>query len=157
MAELPEDDYVILGGDFNARTNKIPDYANENDKDTTFLTLPENYKLDEFTKSRNNQDIHTNTYGEKLIDFAISTKMRILNGRTLGDFLGKFTYIGYNGVSVVDYVLASENFLMKNYIHSFTVNDLTELSDHRPLELNLKFTHNITSIKQNTDHLIPKK
>ena len=58
MAELSQDDYVIIGGDFNARTNTIPDYTNENDKDTSFLTLPDNYKLDEFTKSRNNQDIH---------------------------------------------------------------------------------------------------
>ena len=46
-------------------------------------------------------------YGEKLIDFAIATKMRILNGRALGDFIGKLTYIGYTGVSPVDYVLAS--------------------------------------------------
>ena len=93
---------------------------------------------------------------KKLVDLAISPKMRILNGRTLCDFLGKFTYMGYNGVGLVDYVLASENFLMKNYIHSFTVNDLTELSDHRPIELNLRFTQNITPNKQNTDHLYPK-
>ena len=44
--------------------------------------------------------------------------MRILNGRTLGDFQGKFTYIGYNGVSTIDYILASERFLMRKYIHS---------------------------------------
>ena len=69
--------------------------------------MSDDYKFDEFTKSRNNEDIHTNTFGEKLIDLAVST-MRILNGQTLGDFLGKFTYIGYNGVSLVDYVLASE-------------------------------------------------
>ena len=68
--------------------------------------------------------------------------MRILNGRTLGDFLGKFTYIGYNGVSTVDYVLASEFFLMKSHIHSFTIEDLTSLSDHRPLSLQLKYMKN---------------
>ena len=47
--------------------------------------------------------------------------MRILNGRTLGDFQGKVTYIGYNGVSTIDYILASEIFLMRKYIHSFNV------------------------------------
>ena len=45
--------------------------------------------------------------------------MRILNGRTLGDFQGKVTYIGYNGVCTIDYILASESFLMRKYIHSF--------------------------------------
>ena len=73
--------------------------------------------------------------------------MRILNGRTLGNYIGKFTYIGHNGVSVVDYVLASEAFLLKNYINSFTVDDLTTLSDHRPLQLQLK---NTTIKKQET-------
>ena len=58
MVELPQDDYVIIGGDFNARANTLADYANENVKDTTFLNLPDDYKFDEFTKSRNNQDIH---------------------------------------------------------------------------------------------------
>ena len=64
--------------------------------------------------------------------------MRILNGRTLGDLMGKFTYIGYNGISTVDYVLGSENFLMLNYIHSFEVEDLTLLSDHRQGYLNVE-------------------
>ena len=59
--------------------------------------------------------------------------MRILNGRTLGDFIGKFTSINYNGLSVVDYVLASENFILQAHIHSFTVDDLTTFSDHRPI------------------------
>ena len=91
------------------------------------LNLPESYNIDKFTKTRNNQDLHINSYGEKLINFAISTKLRILNGRTLGDLMGKFTYIGYNGVSVVDYTLASENFIMKNYIYSFSIEALTTL------------------------------
>ena len=66
------------------------------------------------------------------------------------------TYIGYNGVSVVDYVLTSEHFLVKEYIHSFTINDLTELSDHRPLNLQLKYPKNITTDIENPDILLPK-
>ena len=75
MTEFPQNDYVIIGGDFNSRTSTIPDYATENEKDANFLNLPDDYKLDKFTKLRNNQDLHTNTYGEKLIDFAVATKM----------------------------------------------------------------------------------
>ena len=41
-------------------------------------------------------------------------------------------------MSVVDYILASENFLLQDHIHSFTVDDLTTFSDHRPLTIHLK-------------------
>ena len=139
MTTFSPNDYIIIGGDFNARTGVLPDYIHENHKDINFLNLPESYNIDKFTKTRNNQDLHINSYGEKLIDVTISTKLRILNGRTLGDLMGKFTYTGYNGVSVVDYILASENFIMKNYIHSFSIEALTTLSDHRPLNLKLNY------------------
>ena len=70
-----------------------------------FINLPEEYEIDQFTRKGNNQDMHINSYGEKLMDFSISTKMRILNGKTLGDFQGQLTtYIGYNGVSTIDYI-----------------------------------------------------
>ena len=121
-------DYIIIGGDFNSRTGTLNDHVNESENDSNYIYLPQEYDFDKFTKTRNNQDIHTNLYGENLVNFTISTKMRILNERTLGD-----TYIGHNGVSVVDYVLAFEAFLLNNCINSFTVNDLTTLSDHRPL------------------------
>ena len=81
--------------------------------------------------------------------------MRIQNGRTLGDFQGKVTYIGYNGVSTIDYILASEIFLMRKYIHSFNVEELTSLSDHRPLTLKLKYIKN-KEIKEIPTNLLPK-
>ena len=142
MTTFSPNDYIIIGGDFNARTGVLPDYIHENPKYINFLNLPDSYNIDKFTKTRNNQDLHINLYGEKLIDFAISTKLRILNGRALGDLMGRFTYIGYNGVSVVDYTLASENFIMKNYTHSFSIEALTTLSDHRPLNLKLNYIQN---------------
>ena len=103
------------------------------------LNFPQNYQVDRYRKLRSNQDQHTNVYGQKLIELSISSKMKILNGRILGDLMGKFTYIGYNGISTVDYVLGSENFLMQDYIYSFQVEELTYLSDHRPISLTLKF------------------
>ena len=139
LATFSSNEYVLIGGDFNARTGTLHDYRYENESDKKFINLPEEYEIDQFTRKRNNQDIHINSYGEKLIDFSISTQMRILNGRTLGDFQGKVTYIGYNGVSTIDYILPSEIFLMRKYIHSFNVEELTSLSDHRPLTLKLKY------------------
>ena len=120
MTTFSRNDYIIIGGDFNSRTGTLNDYVNESENDSNYIYLPQEYDFDKFTKTRNNQDIHTNLYGEKLINFTISTKMRILNGRTLGDYIEKYTYIGHNGVSVVDYVLASEAFLLKNSINSYT-------------------------------------
>ena len=82
-----ENDRFFSKCDFNARTGILPDYVIEND-DTISLNLPGNYELDELTRTRNNQGVHKNTYIEKPIDFAIATKMRILNGGRLGDFIG---------------------------------------------------------------------
>ena len=63
-----------MGGDFNARTGILRDYIYEDESDKTFISLPDEYEIDQFTRKRNNQDIHTHSYGEKLIDFSISTK-----------------------------------------------------------------------------------
>ena len=87
---------------------------------------------------------------------SISTSMRILNGRTIGDLQGKFTYIGYNGFSTIDYVLASENILIEKLIHSLKVEDLSSLSDHRSLTLKLNYTRTNKN-KQETIDLIKIK
>ena len=130
MTSFSPEGYILIGGYFNARTSTLADYIYESERDAIFINFPDNYEVDQFITLRNNQDIYTNSYGEKLIDFTISTKMRILNGGNVEDFLGNFTYIGYNGVSTVAYVLASENVLMRFHIHAFTVEELTSLSDH---------------------------
>ena len=51
--------------------------------------------------------------------------MRILNNRTLGDYVGKYTYI----------CACIRSFFIEEYHKLFTVDDLTALSDHRPLQL----------------------
>ena len=147
---------TIIGGDFNARTGTLRDFVCESEEDKTFLNLSEDYEIDKITSRRNNQDTHTNSYGEKLIDMSIARRMRILKGRTIGDLQGKFTYIGYNGVSTIDYVLASENILIEKLIHSLKVEDLSSLSDHRPLTLKLNYTRTNKN-KQETIDLIKIK
>ena len=95
-------DYIMCGGDFNASVGNMQDFIEENDDDVELLNLPQNYQIDRYKKLRSNQDEHKNTYGDKLIELAVTSKMKILNGRILGNLLGKYTYIGYNGISTVD-------------------------------------------------------
>ena len=49
--------------------------------------------------------------GGELLDLCIESQLRILNGRSFGDSQGMFTSYKYNGNSVVDYMLVSENLL----------------------------------------------
>ena len=132
MLTFRENEYILIGGDFNARTGNIQDIIEGTEDENNLFSLPEYYTISQYKKLKSNQDIHTNAYGDKLIDMATSSNLIILNGRIIGDLEGKFTYVGYNGLSTVDYVLGSENLIMKNHIHSFVVEDLTLFSDHKP-------------------------
>ena len=54
--------------------------------------------------------------------------MRILNGRTKGDSLGRATFHGSNGISVVDYIICDQELFQK--VEHFIVKPPTYLSDH---------------------------
>ena len=139
LQTFPLDEYIIIGGDFNARVGNMQYFIEESDEEKALLNLPENYIISRYKKVRCNQDQHKNTFGEKLIDMATSTNLKILNGRIIGDLSGRYTYIGYNGLSTVDYVLGSENLLNNKHVHSFEVEKLTIFSDHRPTCLTLQY------------------
>ena len=67
--------------------------------------------------------------GKTLNDMCVQTGLRILNGRTMGDFSGKYTCHITNGSSVVDYCIVSEQLLREVLffnVHKF----LPDLSDH---------------------------
>ena len=101
---------IILCGDFNSRiglkTGMIEQDSNK------FLPMPEDSSPDDF-KVRYSQDTKCNPYGNKFIKIVTYNQLTILNGRTLGDFLGKFTSIQQQGCSVVDYFSVSKT-LNKN-------------------------------------------
>jgi len=86
---------VVLIGDFNARTgNKIDFIAddNANDELEDIVRSSSNETLDNLNrKHRQNEDIHINCYGNRLIEICKTLNMRILNGRTLGDIQGAYT------------------------------------------------------------------
>ena len=83
---------------------------------------------------RVSMDLVMNTRGRKLLDALACTNMTILNGNILGDIHGKHTCHLYNGSSVVDYIIATEN--IKERVCNLII-DLNSFSDHCPFYLKL--------------------
>ena len=62
------------------------------------------------TKPRSSQDKIINANGRKLLDFCRLNTLHIANGRLGSDRgVGKYTYVGSTGQSVIDYVIATPN------------------------------------------------
>ena len=60
---------------------------------------------------RNSFDNELNSHGKRLLEICKSADLRILNGRVSGDSLGRVTFHGKNGVSVVDYAVCDQDLL----------------------------------------------
>ncbi|CAC5367693.1 unnamed protein product [Mytilus coruscus] len=102
--------HIMLQGDFNAYTNTKPDYVTFDESKKT--NLENSHYVDDKIMSRNNLDPKLiNKSGNILLSLCKESGLRILNGRTIGDLHGKYTCITYNGCSVVDYVLVSNDLL----------------------------------------------
>jgi len=102
---------ILLSGDFNSRTSVNRDYI---DFDTSgeFLSLPDDYTADRVRPRVSQDNGHTNNNGIALLEFCKQTGLRILNGWCgPDDVVGKYTFVGSRGCSLVDYVLASEPIL----------------------------------------------
>ena len=61
-------------------------------------------------EKRNSYDNKLDARGRPLLELCVTTKMRILNGRVIGDLFGKYTCHKPTGSSVVDYIILSEDF-----------------------------------------------
>ena len=119
--------HLIVCGDLNCRSGTEPDYVMY-DKPDNMPVLPEDYESD-VPLDRFSQDHFININGRKLLDFCKLNSLRICNGRLGQDRgIGKYTYIGGTGSSVVDYVLVSESIF--NFISKFSIGDPNILSDH---------------------------
>ncbi|VDI55947.1 Hypothetical predicted protein [Mytilus galloprovincialis] len=118
---------IVIQGDFNAYTNTIPDFVISDE--AKFPKSKDNdYSIDSHNLRNNLDSKSANKSGKLLIDLCKESGLRILNGRTIGDPLGKCTCITYNGSSLVDYTLVSSNLLQ--CIGNFKVSDFTPISDH---------------------------
>ena len=136
---------VLLMGDFNSRTGKYSvsicqEGSNviPNDR-SDFLLNP---------TQRNSFDNEVNNHGKRLLEICKSADLRILNGRVSGDSLGRATFHGRNGISVIDYALCDQDLFLN--VSNFIVKQPTPLSDHSPIVTWL----NINST--NSDTYIPK-
>ena len=97
-------------------------------KSTCILVLPDDYSTD-LPLNRVSEDKGFNRYGSELLDFCRQTGLRILNGRAGVDGnIGKCTYVGSAGRSLVDYVIVSQEIF--SLVDNFSVSDPNILSDH---------------------------
>ena len=144
ISRLNEKGQVILCGDANSRTASLPDYLIDTNSSNH---VDYNMYMDQepdITEQRNNQDLHTNGYCHRFLDLVTNNRLKILNGRTLGDCQGKLTCYKYNGCSMVDYFLVSPT--IRHNICSLQVLDLTAYSDHCPLLLKVNFNKHFPNL-----------
>ena len=136
---------ILLCGDMNSRTSTNVDYVID-DNNVHMPMLPDDYIVDTNLVPRCSQDKgHTNNNGLLLLDLCKQSSLRILNGRFGEDKgLGRYTFVGSRGSSVVDYVLSSQNLL--SYIDKFVVGEPNIMSDHCLVSFSLNFcTKNINT------------
>ena len=122
----PGNEDLMIIGDFNARTNCLPDHlpaTNHTNDDNTVI-----HNLGHFIKRYNCDNGNPNKHGRNMINLCRSTNLRILNGRKFGDTVGNLTCFSHNGASCVDYALASQSLFDK--ISLFYVSEQSPLSDH---------------------------
>lgn len=125
IAKFSKDGFVILAGDFNARTGCALDFvANDNCPHIPGDNILPQCNLG----SRKNCDNHINEHGKNVLDICKTGDLRILNGRTKGDSFGKITFHSPQGISTVDYIIASHEML--NLIESLVVKPPSIFSDH---------------------------
>ena len=102
------DYFVVLAGDFNARTGVEHDFINYDSCNLAPGGIsPPTTKI----APRKSFDTHVNDLGKQLLEMCNSLDLRILNGRCKGDSLGQITFHGNQGSSTVDYIIASHEIL----------------------------------------------
>ena len=117
---------VMVCGDLNARTASSPDCI-INDE-INHLPVYQDYAVDIPLTHRVSKDTITDARGKSLLETCIGNQIRILNGRSFGDMMGRYTCYTPNGASVVDYTMVSESIL--NKVLYFHVSDfIATLSD----------------------------
>uniref|UniRef100_T1HY86 Endo/exonuclease/phosphatase domain-containing protein n=1 Tax=Rhodnius prolixus TaxID=13249 RepID=T1HY86_RHOPR len=94
-----ENCYVIIGGDYNSRIGNLNSLDND-----IFI----NSNLSGF---RSSLDDVINKRGVKLVELMESYGMICCNGRSRRDNKGSYTYMGNQGMSVIDYVWISASCL----------------------------------------------
>ena len=101
---------VILMGDLNSRIGELQDFEDTVEKHMTYTTGRKT-----FPKLRKNQDKTLNNMGRKLVDLCKAHDLQILNGRSIRDSSGSFSfYDTKQGASAIDIAVASDPITKKS-------------------------------------------
>ena len=146
----------IIVGDLNGRTKLAEDFVRDDLDDHSPINVPF-YTKDTYLE-RQNMDGHTiDSQGKLILEICKNSRLRILNGRTVGDTSGKYTRYPVNifdKPSVIDYALCSESLLQD--ILSFTVLPFNGMSDHCCISLKIK-TNDLRNNILHTKHIEEKE
>ena len=125
---------VLLLGDFNARTNTLTDFI---DIEEDIADVYTNTRDDVSINTRNSEDTAPACKrGRDLLNLCKDFSMSIINGRKTGDLFGQITCLKWNGCSVVDYAICSNDLF--DLVSYFCVKHfLPHISDHAPIELHI--------------------
>ena len=100
--------------------------------------LPDDYIPDSSMPRCSEDKGHVNNNGLLLLDLCKQTGLRVMNGRVGKDSgVGKYTFVGSRGRSVVDYMLASQSLF--TLVKEFEVHDPNILSDHCIISCSFEF------------------
>ena len=128
---------IYVTGDLNARTGQRSDII-DNINLQRYVTMPQDDNHMQDIPLRTSHDHVCNSFGNKLLSLCKENDLCIVNGRLEE---GKFTCHNLNrnrlGSSVVDYLIS--NFNNFPCMSKMQVHDLTEFSDHCPIEFSLNF------------------
>lgn len=116
LNSIPVLSKVIIGGDFNCRIGSLNQLEH---------SMLENSFL---RNDREVLDKNINPQGRILTDILEEHGFVVLNGRTISDFPGQYTFVNKNGKSTPDLIWA--NFTALPVIHDMLVANFIHLSDH---------------------------
>ena len=119
---------ILLMGDLNSRTGKYSDSVSQ--EGNTMITNDQSH-LSSGSTQRNSFDNNINNRSKRLLEICRSADLRVLNNRVSGDSLGRATFHGKAGISVVNYAICDQTLF--SHILNFIVKEPTYLSDHSPL------------------------
>ena len=148
-----ENKFVLLSGDFNAKTGQLRDYTERDDFLSDFFDFDsatsdffyQAGKLESYgiPIERNSMDRHTNNIGHKLVDICKNNNLFILNGRMGHDrSIGNLTF---RHTSLIDYTIGSAEILP--LVSSFKIIETDPLfSDGHSI---ISYTLNTSSVPEN--------
>ena len=118
----------ILCGDMNSRTSICPDFVID-DNSIHMSMLPDDYCTDTEMPRFSQDKGGMNNNGNCLLDLCKQSGLRILNGRVgLDKYVGKNTFVGHQGCSLVDYVICTQNLFQ--HVKTFEISEPNILTDH---------------------------